>query len=55
MFDALGLQFQLVVSHQVGSENQTLFPLEEQPGLLTAEPSLQSRSLFKTTVMVTLI
>ena len=50
-----GLQFQLVVSHQVGFEDQTLFPLEEQPGLLTAEPSLQSRVLFKTTVMVTFI
>jgi len=36
--DHLELELQVVVNHYVGSRN---CPLEEQPVLLTAEPSLQ--------------
>ena len=31
----------MVVCHHVGAENSKLSPLEEQPGIFTAEPSLQ--------------
>jgi hypothetical protein len=35
------LELQLVGNHQVGARNRTQVLLEEQPVLLTAEPSLQ--------------
>jgi hypothetical protein len=38
--DPLELKLQAVVSHQVGAG----YPLEEQPGLLTTEPSSQPHS-----------
>lgn len=39
MLDSLGLELQTVVSCRVGTEPEP--PLQEQPTLFTAEPSLQ--------------
>lgn len=48
--DALELELQTFVSHNVGARNSTQVPLEEQPVSLTAETSLQT--LFSETKFV---
>ena len=45
MLEPLELELQVVVSHHVGLE-LNLGPLEEQSGLLTAEPSFQPQYMF---------
>ena len=43
MQDPLELELQVIMGHLVEAENWREVPLEEEPGLLTTEPSLQTQ------------
>lgn len=42
----LELDLQVIMTHHVSAGNETLGPLEGQPGLSTPEPSLQTQRFY---------